>query len=370
MNLSSDIVLQLSTIDDLAIDDPFLLLDAIGEDPSTFFDHGRWEGLDFSDYDMRMVHFDGAILTGCIFRQGDISDETRKACLVFSGNRFVEVKSKQVYVSYPREGGASSDQPMSPSEVAERISVYHRQIQTARSFEEALQVIAAMDERGIQARVGTFTEAVHRADGLDDIIKLMSESTRRNIELSESFFAYALKKCASVDDMHRILSEMDARSLRPTAKTFEKALETARFDPEVARIVSVMRERFIVPQSQAFNAFVRRTKLFQDLRELFGKLRVLGISINNEMLEWALRQSHSVEDMAEIVEQLAARNAPLDRPYLRYRYKEAQIETLFELLDRARYEGNDAVIRLLEETLRYNDRPSLAQHEGVVALRL
>jgi len=88
MILSGDIPARLRALDDAGVEDPFALVAIIGEDPESFFDHGNWDGLDFSSFDMRRVRFIGACVTNCVFHEGDVSEETKASCRVFFGNSF------------------------------------------------------------------------------------------------------------------------------------------------------------------------------------------------------------------------------------------------------------------------------------------
>ncbi len=53
MKLDRTTSMQLTILDEAGTEDLFQLIEAIGEDPVTFFDHGNWEGLDFSAFDLR-----------------------------------------------------------------------------------------------------------------------------------------------------------------------------------------------------------------------------------------------------------------------------------------------------------------------------
>ena len=89
MKVTRQTAQKLAAIDACKSNDLFKLIAAAGEDPDTFFSDGRWEGLDFSAYDMSRVQFRNACIINCKFRDGDISEETRAATRMFLDNSFV-----------------------------------------------------------------------------------------------------------------------------------------------------------------------------------------------------------------------------------------------------------------------------------------
>ena len=89
MKLDRNTARQLAILEEAETEDLFQLIEAIGEDPVTFFDLGYWKAIDFSAFDMRGVRFLGACVIDCRFHEGDVDGYALPDSRVFHGNLHV-----------------------------------------------------------------------------------------------------------------------------------------------------------------------------------------------------------------------------------------------------------------------------------------